>query len=453
MACTASRTPGSRSSAPSSVDGEPVHLPADPGLQRDQGAAQRRVGAGGHPELEGGDEERAGEDGGEHVDHPVRAGRGPAGRAVAASAASSAAAALGRGARRRPAPGRSWSGSGAAGRRGRRRPGRDQRSWWCRPSRARPGTRRWRPAAAAWVARLRSCCGTRVGAGGHADSVLRPQTNSQDCLFWRIRQSGLAGRRRALARWPTANASTRFPAGDECARPIIWRGVRINEAAQFEAMLRSDRSRDRDRALRISMSPAAWQRVIVERPALRRWLPFHRSVPLDVLQQLARDPDVEVRWAVAYSPRASSAMLRTLGQDVDWRVRTGVAGNRRAPRRIARALLADPVAQVAQTARWGMRMDGVTGADSPRTSRFDMTRWAAARCYRFWWFLGACLLVAVGALTLRTVLPDMAGIGIASAAAVVAMIVVTLRLRVLSFRRWPRHADVPETMSYIVSEF
>ena len=78
VACTASRTPGRRSSTPSSADGEPVHLAADPGLQRHQGVAQLRVGAGGDPEFEGGDEERPGEGRAEQVDHPVqplRAGR------------------------------------------------------------------------------------------------------------------------------------------------------------------------------------------------------------------------------------------------------------------------------------------------------------------------------------------------------------------------------------------
>ena len=54
-------------------------------LERHQRVAQLGVGAGGDPHLQRGDEERAGERGGEQVDHPVEPAAGRRGSAAASA--------------------------------------------------------------------------------------------------------------------------------------------------------------------------------------------------------------------------------------------------------------------------------------------------------------------------------------------------------------------------------
>ena len=180
VACTASRTPGSALVGAEQLDGEAVHLPADVRLQRHERVAQLGIGAGGDPHLQRGDEQRAGERGGEHVDRPGRAGAGRRGSA-AASARISARAPLGQvldGGHHQGGLGRVVVQLGAAGDAG---PLGDDRGGGAGPAvldqaldgrlqQARPGWRGCAPAAGS----------ARCARGMRA----RPETNSQACLFW-----------------------------------------------------------------------------------------------------------------------------------------------------------------------------------------------------------------------------------------------------------------------------
>ena len=95
------------------VDGGAVGGATDPGLEVGHRLAQGGVGARGHPELRGRDEERAGEQLGQHPEHG--AGAAAAGRAGRRSGRAPPRDVRRSGARPRPAPGRPWSGSGGAG--------------------------------------------------------------------------------------------------------------------------------------------------------------------------------------------------------------------------------------------------------------------------------------------------------------------------------------------------
>ena len=162
--------PGPRLVGAEQLDGEPVHLAADPLLQRADRGQQGGVGAGRDPQLEGGGEDRAGEVVGEHLQH--RPGASRPGRQRWRPRRPARRRAPRSGARPRPRPGRSWSGSGAAGRPG-SRPRAARPAWSTyRRSRARPGTRPSPRAAAPASARVRSSCGTRTSRlAGHLASI------------------------------------------------------------------------------------------------------------------------------------------------------------------------------------------------------------------------------------------------------------------------------------------
>jgi len=54
------------------------------------------------------------------------------------------------------------------------------------------------------------------------------------------------------------------------------------------------------------------------------------NTPLDLLRELAKDKDWEVRWRVAENPNTPVDVLRELAKDEDWSVRYYVADNPKA---------------------------------------------------------------------------------------------------------------------------
>jgi len=82
--------------------------------------------------------------------------------------------------------------------------------------------------------------------------------------------------------------------------------------------------------------------------ALREHLPLKWSGPLlsiaprEVLEQLAQDPDVDVRTGVARNPNTPPPILIHLAQDPSTHVRWGVAGNVNTPPDVLARLAKDP---------------------------------------------------------------------------------------------------------------
>ena len=159
VACTVSRTPGSRSSTPSRSTSSSVHLAADSRLERDDLLPQLRFGGGGHPQRQRRTEQRAGEQRRTRLDdrRSVRRSAGPTGQLRAHLLAAHPRHVLQRGREQRLA------GREVVLRRAARHPGAlgDHRHRGRRPAQlGQAGDRRLEQPRR--VARLRSCCGSRA---------------------------------------------------------------------------------------------------------------------------------------------------------------------------------------------------------------------------------------------------------------------------------------------------
>jgi hypothetical protein len=66
-------------------------------------------------------------------------------------------------------------------------------------------------------------------------------------------------------------------------------------------------------------------------PEMRFWVAQNKSVPLEILEILARGPDASVRRMVAMKNRLSRALIDTLARDEDATVRQRIAYNKKTP--------------------------------------------------------------------------------------------------------------------------
>lgn len=125
----------------------------------------------------------------------------------------------------------------------------------------------------------------------------------------------------------------------------------IESAEEFIRLRESASSADYQRLKRDEAPTDVWRAIISEYPDMRFWVAFNRTVPAEVLQQLAQDADWRVRDKVASRPDAPVDVLAGLAQDEHDAVASSVAGNPRTPRAALRALVDHPWDQVRDRAR------------------------------------------------------------------------------------------------------
>jgi leucine rich repeat (LRR) protein len=108
--------------------------------------------------------------------------------------------------------------------------------------------------------------------------------------------------------------------------------VTITSADEFVRLRTSD---DPDEYLRAANDDApleVWLALLAEHREMRFWVAHNKTVPPEVLEQLADDDDARVREMVARKHRTSEAVLARLARDPSVGVRLAVAGNRNTPR-------------------------------------------------------------------------------------------------------------------------
>lgn len=74
---------------------------------------------------------------------------------------------------------------------------------------------------------------------------------------------------------------------------------------------------------------------------MRRWVAHNKTVPLEILDVLAVDPDPDVRWWVATKRKLTEDQFRLLAADPDDAVRMRVACNAKAPVAVLDSLVTD----------------------------------------------------------------------------------------------------------------
>ena len=125
----------------------------------------------------------------------------------------------------------------------------------------------------------------------------------------------------------------------------------ITSAQEFVALRTSDDPAEQSRATYDEAELGVWLTVVDTYPDMRRWVAHNKTVPHEVLERLASDPDPAVRWTVASKRKLDDALLRRLATDADDTVRARVARHHRTSAAMLEAMLEDDAWTVRQAAQ------------------------------------------------------------------------------------------------------
>ncbi|MDR2564906.1 MAG: pentapeptide repeat-containing protein [Bifidobacteriaceae bacterium] len=93
-----------------------------------------------------------------------------------------------------------------------------------------------------------------------------------------------------------------------------------------------------------------WFGIVEQHPEWRDWVVGNKTVPVEVLELLSKDPDPGVRVEVASRRKLPESLFWALAADPDPEVRRHIAANPKAPWAVLRRLVDDPVLWVAAAA-------------------------------------------------------------------------------------------------------
>lgn len=103
----------------------------------------------------------------------------------------------------------------------------------------------------------------------------------------------------------------------------------ITSAHEFIWLRKSREPEEYARAASEEAPLEVWHQVIAECPAMRSWVAHNKTVSLEILEILATDADVDVRYTVARKRKISEAIAIQLAADPDETVRAALACNRK----------------------------------------------------------------------------------------------------------------------------
>lgn len=124
----------------------------------------------------------------------------------------------------------------------------------------------------------------------------------------------------------------------------------ISSAEEFVFLRTSEIFEEYTRAAYDDASDVVWMDVISKFPEMREWVAHNKTVPLNILEILARDTNESVRSTVASKRKLSPELFDLLSQDKSEAVRERVACNKKVPIHILRRLVDDPTMFVREAA-------------------------------------------------------------------------------------------------------
>jgi len=130
----------------------------------------------------------------------------------------------------------------------------------------------------------------------------------------------------------------------------------IRSAEEFAQLRLSENPEEYGRAATDSASIEVWRDTAAKYPHLRFWIAQNKTVPSEMLVELAQDPDVNVRSMVARKRKLPVDLQFLLATDDDPSVRAALARNLTLVAEVRMLLLADHDPFVAEAA--GRQQDG-----------------------------------------------------------------------------------------------
>jgi hypothetical protein len=129
----------------------------------------------------------------------------------------------------------------------------------------------------------------------------------------------------------------------------------ITNAEEFVALRESSSQDEYLRAARETAPVAVWRDVIARFPHMRKWVAVNKTVPVEILEILAKDDDADVRVFVAMKNSLPLHLMVLLSRDQAEGVRQRIACNKRAPVDVLKGLCSDPCDLVSAAALERMR--------------------------------------------------------------------------------------------------
>lgn len=115
----------------------------------------------------------------------------------------------------------------------------------------------------------------------------------------------------------------------------------MKSAEEYMRLRESEDRLEQLRAVHEELPLEIWLEIIEEFPDARWSVARNKTVPLEVLEILAKDPDERVRWMVVRKRKLTVDILRVLAVDSDETVRADVARHRRADAELLDVLARD----------------------------------------------------------------------------------------------------------------
>src|SRR5688572_23658542 len=115
----------------------------------------------------------------------------------------------------------------------------------------------------------------------------------------------------------------------------------IESAEEFQRLRESENPEEYWRAAHEPASVEVWREIIARYPELREWVAHNKTVPLQILAELACDTDPRVRAMVAMKRKLAPELQLRLATDPDDGVRERLAWNAKATRAALERLSAD----------------------------------------------------------------------------------------------------------------
>ncbi|EOR09703.1 hypothetical protein MMP65_13150 [Acinetobacter sp. ANC 3926] len=124
----------------------------------------------------------------------------------------------------------------------------------------------------------------------------------------------------------------------------------IKSAEEFILLRNSETHDEYMRAAYENASDLVWIDVISRFPEMREWVAYNKTVPLNILETLARDKNESVRATVAMKRKLSPELFDLLSRDNSEEVRHRIACNKKTPIYILKMLTNDPIMFVREAA-------------------------------------------------------------------------------------------------------
>lgn len=133
--------------------------------------------------------------------------------------------------------------------------------------------------------------------------------------------------------------------------------MEITTAEEFVSFLEDDDIEVQQSARLCTATLDVWRDIILGYPDFKFWVILNKTVPLEILDELSRDPDVGVRMNIARKGKLPREIFERLAVDENADVRRTLAYNRKLPIHLLDKLTNDPDEKVQKSA-----LDLVAGA-------------------------------------------------------------------------------------------